>query len=331
MALRKLIALGAINEDGKITEIGLAMSKFDGVKPEISRALISSYNYNCSTEISELAAIFEITKFRLDKIFKDFNFRGNKTEFEAEKRKFMKRRDKWICSGGEIMSLINVYKEYKKRAYDLTDRNGKVIKEKTGDVKKWCSENSFGEQALKKVKRISKDYHKKLFSIVKAEKNKFLKKYSNKNNIDKKEILKDFNLFSEDKVELFEDKDKNIISALLDGFFVNIIRNKERKIYNTCFPEKKLSVSLNPRESLLAKLKKVSKYCFYAEFGSIFGNKSLRIVTTISPAHITKIKKNEQKSKYIEDCLSDSKFKKLIEDKEKSKFKKKKFYKKKKY
>ena len=35
LALRKLIALGAINEDGKITEIGLAMSKFDGVKPEI--------------------------------------------------------------------------------------------------------------------------------------------------------------------------------------------------------------------------------------------------------------------------------------------------------
>ena len=49
------------------------------------------------------------------------------------------------------------------------------------------------------------------------------------------------------------------------------------------------------------------------QFGSIFGNKNFRIVSPFSPAIIDDIKKDENKKSYVEECLSDSKFKKLID------------------
>ena len=110
--------------------------------------------------------------------------------------KFRKRRDKFILSGGETISLVKVYTEYKKRAYDIKNRKtGNIIKEKMGGVKEWCSENSFGERDLKRTERVSRDYHRKLFSIVREEKNKFYNGKNEKNN-------KKFILFADKEPEL---------------------------------------------------------------------------------------------------------------------------------
>ena len=79
---------------------------------------------------------------------------------------------------------------------------------------------------------VSKDLQRNLRNIVNEEKRKI--NYNRNSN-------KKFLLFINEEPIIDENKEKRIIRSLMDGYFINLLRNKVKKTYVTCFPKKKLS------------------------------------------------------------------------------------------
>ena len=55
-ALELLNYLGALDEDGELTELGSMMAEFP-LEPQLSKMLIASTDYNCSNEILSITAM----------------------------------------------------------------------------------------------------------------------------------------------------------------------------------------------------------------------------------------------------------------------------------
>lgn len=55
-ALELLNYLGALDEDGELTELGSIMAEFP-LEPQLSKMLIASTDYNCSNEILSITAM----------------------------------------------------------------------------------------------------------------------------------------------------------------------------------------------------------------------------------------------------------------------------------
>lgn len=64
-ALELLNYIGALDDDGEMTDIGSIMAEFP-LDPQLSKMLISSCDYNCSNEILSIASM-------LSGIFKNVN------------------------------------------------------------------------------------------------------------------------------------------------------------------------------------------------------------------------------------------------------------------
>ena len=136
-AITKIRLLGGLDKvDNKlvINNLGKGMSKFR-TKPEWGRALIESFNYRCRDEMCDIIGFLSVTKGKgFGEIFKRFKPKSkNKTEKNKEMREYEKKKKKWASRYGDIISFLNIYKEFKIRRYDKTRRNGTVIKEKIGD------------------------------------------------------------------------------------------------------------------------------------------------------------------------------------------------------
>ena len=318
--VNRLIALGALEKRGNkayLTEIGRAMNRFDGLSSiELSRALLSSYDYKCSTEMCNIAALIEIIGGRFEDLF--LRFKDDKKKSNQERREmkedYEKKKKKWSSSEGDLISFLKAYKEYEERKYDKINRKtGNIYQEKKGDAKKWCKDNYFKDRTMERIRRLSKDYSRKLGGIVGGAKREF---YSNPNNKNK-----EFLYTHQEKPVLDEDNYKRVISALIDGLYVNIIRKGNRNSYVSCFTKNKISGRLSDR-SLYDAIRSKAKFLCYIEFGSIFGNTSFRILTPVSPEHIQKIKSNQEQAEHLSFCLSDAKFDKILKGQSQSKQKK---------
>jgi len=55
-ALELLNYLGALNDDGDLTELGAIMAEFP-LDPQLSKMLVASCEYNCSNEILSITAM----------------------------------------------------------------------------------------------------------------------------------------------------------------------------------------------------------------------------------------------------------------------------------
>ena len=55
-ALELLNYLGALNDDGDMTELGSIMAEFP-LDPQLSKMLVASCDYNCSNEILSVTAM----------------------------------------------------------------------------------------------------------------------------------------------------------------------------------------------------------------------------------------------------------------------------------
>jgi HrpA-like RNA helicase len=312
VALKKLFALGGIRTDGNkgyITELGKAMAKFTGTKIEISKMIISSYNYRCSDEICQLAALYEVGENRFDGIFERFRApRGNKSKMEEAKRQYETSRKKWVDNDGDPYSLLKLYREFEKRRYDeVNRRTGEIRQEKKGDAKEWSKANTVNYRRLENVRYTAKDLIRKLYSIARDEREK-----SQQNS-------KDFVLFPESYPNLIVSKttgqypngsikeimntDKNIQRAILDGFFINLIKSMGRNFYQTCFTTSSTVAQLS-RESLFARIKKPTNYAFYTEYKSIFGKASYEIVGRVPTFYLEEAIKDPIKKIIIEKCKS---------------------------
>ena len=284
-ALDRLYSLGGYdikdNSKGFINAMGEGMALFD-TQPEIARMLIGGYNYKCRDEMCTLAAIYELTDYRMDTIFQ--SFKAPKTKDEGEIRRAKKDYEavmkKWSSAWGDHFSLLDVYHEFSIRRYDKTNRRtGRVIQEKKGDAREWCKKNYLSYNKLDRLKFMSKEYQRKFGSLIGIQKREYPDK-----GIDY--------LFVNEVPKISNKKEENIQNALLDGYYINIIK-KDGKKYMTCYPRDKALAGLS-RDSLFALVKQPTKYAFYTQFKSIFGRAAFGIVSKISPANVDEIKKNKK-------------------------------------
>ena len=67
-----MYTLGCItnkSNDGKLTSLGVIISKFRGLKPEMGKTLVNSYFYKCSNEVSKIVALMLLCDGQIETLF----------------------------------------------------------------------------------------------------------------------------------------------------------------------------------------------------------------------------------------------------------------------
>jgi HrpA-like RNA helicase len=292
--IQRLIDLKLIdikNNVGHITDLGRACSVFD-VIPEIGRMIISGYNYHCRDDICNLAGIFEQSEYKMDNIFERFRAKTRDEQLKRkEKDEYERVKKRWINSMGDHFSLLNIYDEFCKREYDdVNKKTGAITRPKLGATKEWCKSNYLDYNKLRKVKETARQYQQAFGRVISI----FKEKHPD---------VKPKFVFVDKEPVLSEDYDENILRAILDGFYVNMIRRIDNRKYVNCYPPSKTVAQL-PQSSLYASIKNPTKYAVYGQLKSIFGSQSFSIVSKIPP-EIIKEYENSEQGKCLESCWKD--------------------------
>lgn len=320
--LQRLLAIGAIDMNGNVgtvSDMGRGMSCF-GFSPEISRMLISGYNYHCREDMVNLAALLEKSENRIDGIFEKFSPSSKDPEIkEKEKAYYDKVKRKWANSLGDHFSLLDIYNNFCERKYDQFDRSGRIIKQRKSDeeVREWCKANFLNYRKLGDIRKAAEKIDRAFREVIHI----FYEKHPGE---------KPTHLFIKNEPVISEKQEENIIRALIEGFYINLVKRVGERRYIDCFPEKKEMAGLS-MDSLYAAIKAQGKYGFYTEFKSIFGRMSYAIVSKVPPGIIEQLQKSDM-GNYVASC-----WKTMVEEKEEKKkgdkhhkkdHKKDKFYKK---
>lgn len=305
-ALERIEALGGIgvvNKKGNITDMGRAMAVFDTI-PEIGRMIIGGYNYHCRNEIIDLAAIFEISEMRIDAIFERFSTKiKDEKEKKKQKEKYEKIKKKLTSSLGDHFSLLNIYKEFYERRYDTIDRRtGRVIKQKKGNAREWCKENYLNYNKLDKIKNAAKDINRRFSKVIAIYREKHPEN-------------KPVQLFVRGDMKISDKIEDNILKALLEGFYINLIKKTSDRKFTNCFPPHKTTAGLT-QDSFYANVKSQTKFGFYSQLKSIFGKGGYGIVSKVPPGYLEEIK-NSEYGKLLSDCWKKMDAEKQIKKKSK--------------
>lgn len=284
------------DEKGYITDLGRACAVFD-VIPETARMMISAYNYRCRDDICNLAGIFEKSEYKMDSVFERFRAKTKDEQLKrAEKDEYERVKKRWVNSLGDHFSLLDIYNEFCNREYDEVDRKtGTIIRPKLGETKDWCKKNYLNYNTLRNVKEVARQYQRAFGRVMRI----FKEKHPD---------VKPRFIFMDKEPVLSENYADNILRAILDGFFVNMMRSFDNRKYINCYPESKTTAQL-PQESLYASIKNKSKYCIYGQLKSLFGNQTFSIVSKI-PSAISDEYKNSEQGKCLESCWKTRNYKK---------------------
>ena len=199
-ALNTLYALGAItdiNNEGKITPMGLALSKFRSLDPNFARSLIASHFYGCSRSVCDIIALAISADGRIDSIFSKYypdkkkSKEWNNKEL-AKNKKIMKSFEHHY---GDYMSILKAYKMYLAVALKIKDDKEKDDKAKQNENKtepkpkpiveftiddeeneddiksspslnKWCREHYISARKMARVRKLSGDLYRTLQSTL---------------------------------------------------------------------------------------------------------------------------------------------------------------------
>jgi len=118
--LEELYALGALNDQGKLTPTGKRMSELP-LDPTLSKVLLYSQELECTEEVVSVIALLSV-----DTIF--FSPKDKRDKAEAAKKKF-------LTNEGDHITLLNVLKTFRL----------------TKDDKDWCQENFINTRSMKQV------------------------------------------------------------------------------------------------------------------------------------------------------------------------------------
>lgn len=289
--IQRLIDLKIVEvRDGKgyITDLGRACSVFE-VIPEVARMMISGYNYRCRDDICNLAGIFEVSEYKMDNVFERFRAKTKNEQLKrAEKDEYERVKKRWVNSLGDHFSLLDIYNEFCNHEYDDVDRKtGTIIRPKLGETKDWCKKNYLNYNTLRNVKEAARQYQRAFGQVMRI----FKEKHPD---------VKPRFIFTDKEPVLSENYAENILRAILDGFFVNMMRRFDNRKYINCYPPSKTVAQL-PQTSLYGSTKTQTKYALYGQLKSIFGNQSFSIISKIPPA-ISDEYKNSEQGKCLESC-----------------------------
>lgn len=123
-ALDELFALGAITEEGTLTQpLGQQMAEFP-LLPQLAKMLLVSGDFGCSKEILSIVAMLQVQNvFTIP--------RGQESRARAIHRKFQ-------VNEGDLITLLNVFTSYIKH----------------GETKKWCMDKFLNHRALRRAAEI---------------------------------------------------------------------------------------------------------------------------------------------------------------------------------
>jgi len=122
-ALELLNYLGALDDDGNLTEIGGMMAEFP-LDPQLAKMIITSPQYSCSNEILSITAMLSVPQCFL---------RPKEAQRAADEAKA-----RFAHLDGDHLTLLNVYHAFKKNHEDKT----------------WCYENFLNIRSLKSADNV---------------------------------------------------------------------------------------------------------------------------------------------------------------------------------
>lgn len=121
-ALDVLFAMGAIDKDGdegKITEIGRALSQFRAISIQSAKAILSSYYVGCKHDVMTIIALCEKIGWKMDNLYsRKPNRKGmNNYEYGVVMKEYEKKTKKWNSEYGDFITLWKVYQAYRDFVY----------------------------------------------------------------------------------------------------------------------------------------------------------------------------------------------------------------------
>ncbi|CAG8597085.1 8705_t:CDS:2 [Cetraspora pellucida] len=122
-ALELLNYLGALDDDGNLTNDGILMAEFP-LDPQLAKMLIESPKYKCSNEILSIAALLSVPNIFV---------RPNESKKQAEDAK-----GKFAHTDGDHLTLLNVYHAYKTNINEP----------------EWCYNNYLSARSLKSADNV---------------------------------------------------------------------------------------------------------------------------------------------------------------------------------
>lgn len=152
-ALEELYILEALDDDGKLTDIGRYMAYFP-MEPMLSKTLIKSFEFGCSYEVIEVIAMLSVP---------DVFYRPREKRDLADKLK--QRFDDY---NGDHLTLLHIYKKW----------------EASGYSKDWCEDNFIHEKSMRKARDVKKQLIKLMENIDRKEKGIQLSLVSCNNRLD---------------------------------------------------------------------------------------------------------------------------------------------------
>jgi len=116
-ALEQLNYLGALDDDGNLTDLGASMSEFP-LEPQLAKMLVASGKYNCSQEILSITALLSVPLIFM---------RPRDKQKEADEAK-----ERFSHEDGDHLTLLNAYHAYKNHHED----------------KQWCYDNFINYRSM---------------------------------------------------------------------------------------------------------------------------------------------------------------------------------------
>lgn len=122
-SLYDLWALGALDNLGRLTQLGTKMSKFP-MEPSLAKLVIMSLDYGCTEEILTIVSMLSVPS-----IF----YRPKEREEEADAS-----REKFFVAESDHLTLLHVYKQW--------------VSNKCSDI--WCAKHFLHARALRRAKEV---------------------------------------------------------------------------------------------------------------------------------------------------------------------------------
>lgn len=223
-SLKTLYALNAITNitnDGEITHMGYALSRFRSIKVNYARAIIASHFYGVSRSVCDLVALITIADGMLNSFIYEFypDKKKSKETNQKEEQRYKKLIKSYAHPMGDFMTLLNIYKQFRKvseHLSDFTNADDNIVDDiaNSDDIilsenesinskvklnskqekqlitaRKWCKEHYLNFNKLKKVSRASKQLYETLFKLMRPLQ-KHINKQPNKTRRQSKKINK---------------------------------------------------------------------------------------------------------------------------------------------
>ena len=137
-ALEELNYLGALDDEGELTEVGTKMSEFP-LDPQLSKMLIASPQYQCSNEAVSIVAMLSVPNVFM---------RPSEGRKQADAA-----HQQFAHVDGDHLTLLNVYHAYKTVAPAAAAASSSSSSS-SASASKWAWDNFLNERALKQADNV---------------------------------------------------------------------------------------------------------------------------------------------------------------------------------